>query len=445
MGNTISMPATYIVLIPGMLAAWVAMKKGWRYAFCFVFLPVLIATPTYYNFKMPGFPQQSFWTTAMLGILPFFFMDKKKGKLPFDVVGVIVLVYIFWIFNGERVAKTYKDGQNLLFNSMLGVWFPYMFGRYIAMESKVFGRTILTMALVAGFVGLATPYEGRMGANPYDTYIRRVWPFWVPWGASPWRAGIMRTAGPFAHPICAGFFYSMVLPLTMWLSTTRLNPATKMKKRMMWGGQSLGLLLTLSRGPISGAVIALWFGRLGWMKKMRTIFLIGIVCLYLALFYMLWSKLFSPDAPTRETAKTESEETVAYRKEMMDNYLELVEEHPMTGWGKNGFPFVKGQKSIDNQYLFLALQYGKPAPLFFLLAMLIPGICCVRRGLKEPPGSSMGRLSLCLGGICIAAIWTQITVFAGTQTEQILFLCIGFAVTINQRLKARQRGQQTPA
>ena len=49
----------------------------------------------------------------------------------------------------------------------------------------------------------------------------------------------------------------------------------------------------------------------------------------------------------------------------------------------------------------------------------------------------LGRLGWALVGLLVGAIFTQVTVFSGSQTVEILFLLIGMAVALPQRLAVR--------
>ena len=105
----------------------------------------------------------------------------------------------------------------------------------------------------------------------------------------------------------------------------------------------------------------------------------------------------------------------------------MVAERPWLGFGKDEIPIVKGLKSIDNQYLFLALTHGLPAAFVFLAMLLVPVFISLpsllrgRRNVRR-------RLQWTLLGILFGSMVTQLTVFSGTQTTQVLALLEGLTV-----------------
>ena len=60
---------------------------------------------------------------------------------------------------------------------------------------------------------------------------------------------------------------------------------------------------------------------------------------------------------SREEAVSESQATAAYRRELLDTYVSVVEQRPTWGYGRD-FPRDGSMNSIDNYYLLLALTHG---------------------------------------------------------------------------------------
>ncbi|MEM7311361.1 MAG: O-antigen ligase family protein, partial [Planctomycetota bacterium] len=291
------------------------------------------------------------------------------------------------------------------------------------------------------FVGAASVYEARMGANPFDFWRSR-WAGPVPWDGALYRAGIRRVAGPFAHPICHGFFFSMAVPIGCWLVKDKLA-AGRVSKLCVVGALILGLLASVSRGPMMGLAIALLITLFGWSRN-RTLFLVvgGLAGLFaLALAYPAVQSYLTVD---RGEAVTATQETAAYRNEMLQNYLEVVRERPWLGFGKDEIPIVKGQKSIDNQYLFLALTHGLPAAVVFLGLMVVPIVAALCQLLQRRRSTPIERLRWVLTGVLAGAVFTQVTVFSGTQTTQVLLLLEGLTVgllgSVSQRYPGVLRG-----
>ncbi|MFT7620474.1 MAG: hypothetical protein ACI97A_004131 [Planctomycetota bacterium] len=149
---------------------------------------------------------------------------------------------------------------------------------------------------------------------------------------------------------------------------------------------------------------------------------------------MVWDQVAAYAEVDRGAATSESQETAAYRWEMLDSYMIVVGQCPWIGYGKGQISILEGLKSIDNQYLFIALIHGVPASIFLLLCMLIPAFLILLTAMKLLFNHQMGRLGIGFGGTLLGTVFTQTTVFAGTQTEQVLFLIVGMTVTMRIRL-----------
>ena len=122
---------------------------------------------------------------------------------------------------------------------------------------------------------------------------------------------------------------------------------------------------------------------------------------------------------------------------MLENYMELVEERPWCGFGRNLVPVVKGQDSIDNQYLFLALTHGVPAAILYLLALVAPAVALCTRLPRFAHDHRLARLGWAIGASLLAVAIVQVSVYAGTQTEQVMFLLQGIAAGLFVRLGTR--------
>src|SRR5262249_53569724 len=117
----------------------------------------------------------------------------------------------------------------------------------------------------------------------------------------------------------------------------------------------------------------------------------------------------------RAEAKSESQETAAYRKELIDKYTDIALEHASFGWGLNDWPRVPGMPSIDNHFLLLALRHGLIALGFFIVLILSQ---CVRLGrfcASTPRGEPASALAFTLLGAIMSIAFSAMTVFLGEQ------------------------------
>ena len=166
-----------------------------------------------------------------------------------------------------------------------------------------------------------------------------------------------------------------------------------------------------------GAVI-IWFG---WS---RTKSLSGT---FLAITAIIGLSIMVPKfvayvSVKRSHAQTQDQENAAYRKEMLDNYIEIIGIKPAWGYGRYTFPIVKGQKSIDNEYLFIAITSGLNNLAIYLVLIIVVLVRLVRFAFSHTNDSPQGRLAWVLIAAWISAIFTQATVYSGMQTTHYFFM-----------------------
>lgn len=420
-----------IVFLPAFVAGLVVWCCGYRKALVFVALPTLLILPTFYTWDLPSAPDMNFWNFLFALVFAGWLLSSDRQLYRFHFVDLLVLGFVLLSVHSEASTKTIGDARNLACQHFMGVIVPYLFGRVVARHRGLLVGTVAILVVVGSAIGLVAPYEARMGVNPFD-FLRKLWPTALAWDGALYRAGFRRVAGPFAHPICQGFFFSMVFPLSLWLRRYGFLGG-KWRQGVILLGQIAGLLFAGSRGPILGTLIAIGIVGLGWARR-RALLLGGIFSLLLLCAPFLLDGVSTYLSVTRGEATTATQETAAYRKELLENYWEVVMESPWLGYGRNEIPVVKGQKSIDNQYLFLSLQHGLPVAVLFLLLLLLPGGLLFLRILRAPANPTV-LLGWCLVGCLAGAIFTQITVFAGTQTAQVLLLLQGIAVSTIGRVE----------
>ncbi len=419
-----------ITLIPALAAAAVAQARGFRRAWVFVALPALVLLPNYYVFDLRGLPEATFHNYLLVVVGAALVFGRDQGLYRFQRIDLIPAAFTLWLGVSEAATHGLQEARNLFALQAMLVVVPWMLGRVLAKSEGLLIASLVMLGLLGGFIGLLSPYEARLGRNPFDL-LRGIWPHWVPWDGALYRGGLRRVAGPFAHPICLGFFYTMILPLIVWLGRARLVSTATFC--FMFGGSALGLILTLSRGPIASAVLGIGFMLVLWTEARRS--LVGGSLLVLVPILLVMAPSFLNYVSVgRSQAGSATQETAAYRKEMIDNYLPVVEESPWIGHGKQGFPIVEGQTSIDNQFLLLALEHGTPATVLFTLMLVLPVILLLRPLGQRPALDIWGRLGWALVATLLGALTTQTTVFSGPQSAQIMVLLSGLAAGFAERL-----------
>ena len=411
-----------IILLPLLVSAALLTSREPREVFILVFLPSLTLFPTYFDVELiGGTPELYFWSAALIPILAAWVLRGLSGYR-LHWMDLVILAYLLSIFMGQWSNSDYKQAQKLLFNNLMAVFVPYLLVRSFCEDRATLIRMIRVMTLLGAFIAVLNAIEFRMFTNYFDEILRRIWPTSVMWdiGMVLQRWGFKRAFGPFSHPISAGYFFSLIAPLALWCYSLGAY-RTRNLGRLVVALNALGLMVSMSRAPIIGFFIGLVIIYYGWSQNKAAIM---SLCLLAATIVLMVSipKFIEYASVTRATAQTDDQRNVAYRKEMWEAYGEVVMERPTMGWGRFSVPTVRGMKSIDSEYLGVALAHGLPPLVFYLLflfAMLERLLRFAQQGTHDDPWT---RLAWCLIAGWVSAIFSQATVYSGAQTVQYLFM-----------------------
>ena len=424
-----------IILIPFIISAALLVSREPKDVFILVFLPFLTLLPTYFDVELvSGTPELYFWSAALIPILIAWVLQGFEGY-SLHWMDLVLVGYILTIFFGQWANSDYKKAQKLLFNNLMAILFPYMLVRAFCEDRDTLIKMIRIITFLGAFIAVFNMYEFRMFTNYFDEILRRIWPTSVLWdiGMVLKRWGFKRALGPFTHPISAGYFFSLITPLAVWCYFHNVYRNKNIGKLVIFLN-TMGLIVAMSRAPILGFFIGLIIIYYGWSQNKAAI--MSIVVLVAAVILMAAVPKFIEYASvTRATAETADQRNVAYRKEMWQAYTEVVLERPYLGWGRFTVPAVKGMKSIDSEYLGVALAHGLPALgfyLVFLFGILIRLMRFAGRGAHDDPDI---RLAWCLIAGWVSALFSQATVYSGAQTVQYLYMlgAVGQVLILSSR------------
>jgi hypothetical protein len=279
-------------------------------------------------------------------------------------------------------------------------------------------------------VAIINVWEFRMGRDLFDVIFASLFPNQR---SASWqtRMGFNRTYGPYGHPILAGIIFAIAYRLDQWLHWGKYWPGRLPYLPLSWARACqlwllAGSVMTLSRGPWVGAGAAALVVFIGRSRK-RVQTTVVAIFLVVAIGGPIYNAANSYVPATPDQAAGEMEQTAAYRREMNQKYIAIVEERPVWGWGHNKFPVVDGMSSIDNQFLLVALTYGE-----YVLAVFVLIVCWIMSRLVFFCGSHRGDVfpgstGLMLFGIFLLVIVSITTVYLGGQTFQLFFLFLGWS------------------
>ena len=423
-----------LAILPGLFAiVWIA-RRSTRQAYLDVYLFSLFLLPGWCRFIAPGTPDPTLYEAAILPIAAVAIVPLLR-RWKFSLVDLLVFAFAAQIGYSEYANAGYKEAQNLLFDMIAAGVLPYMlakgFTTTTADRVRFAKRIVWSLAILTVFF----TFEFRFGSNPYRLVFDRFFPGQGDGWVTTFRYGLARTAGPFGHAILAGIVFLVGLHLQRWLEKSgyweqnfaKLKLPGLTKSRALTITLFLGIAMTMVRGPQIGAVLAAAVCAIGSGPNPRqrarwvllAILAVGIPAATVGYQYACVG---------RQAATTASQESAAYRKDLIDKYVDIAKERSLLGWGRNGWPKVPGMSSIDNYYLLLSLMHGVTATALLGLLIITLITKLLRNGIQtgqlKPTGSS---LSFRLAGIYAGFAFAILTVYMGDNVIPVFFTLTGFA------------------
>ena len=392
---------------------------------------MLTMVPTYFDSKIvQGLPELYFWSAALIPVVAAW-VFRGFENYNYHWMDFMILCYVVLVFYTQWLASDYKIAQKILFNTALTNLVPYILVRSLFRSKEEIIELVKTITTLGAIIAIFNCLESRFFINVFDEYLRKIWPHYVTWdvGFVMSRAGFKRAMGPFSHPIISGFWFTISLPLAIWNHSEKHFQDTYRGKAVVILN-ALGLLTSISRGPILGGLVGLLIIYYGWSRNKGTILTVAAVTFSILLMAVLPSFL-QYISVTRATAQNIDQQNAAYRKEMLEAYVDVVAERPFTGWGRFSVPVVNGMDSIDNQYMGIALQSGIITLAFFIVFLLWTLKNLYHCSKDSPFQDSHARLGWCLIAGWVSSIFIMGTVYLGGQMIQYLFIMAAIGRAIN--------------
>jgi hypothetical protein len=424
---------SFLPIFPALLAAYIALRYSAARAFLCVYIPVLLLLPMYYRWVIPVLPDPTFEQATILPIAGVFLL-RHGLDWKFTFTDLLILGFAGCIGISEFLNTNYEEAQNLMFDMVASVILPYVLAKGLiepqGLSVQLAKRTVLMLLAVS----IVSVYEFRMGATPW-ILLRKFYPNqgleWV----TTFRYGFARVGGPYGHAILAGLMLAVGFRLQRWLEWSgQWEPRFRWlkwlkisKARLITIGLIGGMVMTMVRGPWIGGVAGALLTSVSRRKhRHRAMLVITIAVIVVGIPASSWFYAYA--AVGRAHAKTQSQETAAYRLELLDKYVATGMKHAAWGYGRNTWPRVPGAPSIDNYYLLLFLMHGGWALGFLVIVMLGMIVRLVSLELKLPISVPLGgSLGFTLAGIFLLYAVTIATVYMGLQTIPMFAIITGWA------------------
>ncbi len=423
-----------LIFAPALLCTAGLLLWGVQKTFLNVCLPVLLVLPTYFYWKMDGFPGVDF---GLAVLMPFggALIPLVGSRWKFSRSDLWILLYILSSAVADLRAGEASLAKYRLFNVIVAALIPYMAGKMLVEQTSARFETVKRIILILSLCCLLSIPEFFLKINLFSRVGMHLFPSqWSGWWTQV-RWGFGRVAGPYGTAEVYGMILIVGVLLLLWVqrwsdselpfSKLRWVPSQK-GLQLLLGVLVVTLLMTQSRGPWLGAVLALPVALVGRAKHVRrAALLVAVVLLSLAIPAYIEANRYT--SGPRHNYGSE-QETAQYRRELLVNYLPLAEKGGLWGWG-TFHPVLNGQPSIDNEFLRVFLVQGYVGVFAYMLLIFEAGIALVRTGIATK-SSEDRHFCFTLLGITLGWVITLSTVYMGAQSYELFFLLMGWIQAI---------------
>jgi hypothetical protein len=449
----------FIVIIPAIVALYWSVRFSPARALVDVYLPVLLLLPEYYRWVLPGLPDPTFSQATILPIVAVALPGMLFGW-KFSFTDLLIFGFAGCVAWSEYVNAGFNEAQNLMFDMLASVVLPYAVAKCLIETQRIrvaFARRFAFLIFLVAVIGI---YEFRFGRTPWQIIFNPFFPYQGDGWVTTFRYGFARVAGPYGHAILGCLILVVGYRLQRWLEwggywepefrglPASLNASLRRlkltKARILSLGILMGIAMTLVRGPWLGALAGIVLVMVGRARDHKRA-LIVLACVLLLVGVPAGAWFYSYASVGRAAAKTDSQETAAYRKELIDKYIDVVLKKSALGWGRNEWPRVEGMPSIDNYYLLLALMHGLIADGFLFLIFITMIWRLVRFEMRGPPSAARrNSLGFTLAAVFVGIAVTIATVYMGLTVTPVFALLTGWSEGYLLNRRAGEVGIATP-
>jgi hypothetical protein len=426
-----------VLLLPACIALALVLQGKAEKAFLWVYLPTLLLLPQDYSVKLPHLPPTS---AAEFTIIPIgcagLFRLIRSGSI--SLMDILIFLYACSI-TATEVLQERKTNDGIFFaaNACISIIFAYMAGRKLIepLSRIVTVRWIVLLFLFTIPLGV---FEWRFGLSLYGIVGQKILFLSSVHPGVVIRDGRGRLGAAFTNSEIAGIAFGITMCLNAWLvylNRTQRGAVLGKQFALLEKYHIPGLLflitiwLTQSRGPLMSLGAAYLIVQIPRFKNTRLASL--VVALILGLGALGVSQYFAHyTSVSYDQIKNEQQGSAIYRSEMNVYFQPVAEKGGWLGWGAFQVPAVRGQVSIDNEFLRVHLVQGKFGYyVLLLIAAESIRVLLVRSWKMRSPEDRSFVFSM-LGAMAILWI-TLYTVYMGAQLPQFAFLLLGWCQSIS--------------
>ncbi|HEX3469990.1 MAG TPA: hypothetical protein VHT28_02290 [Silvibacterium sp.] len=398
-----------------------------------VYLPAFLLIPSIYGFRIPHLPGMILSIAALIPIVVTL-LARHWREWKFQRTDLWMALFFAGLYYTELSHSGAANAGLISIGGLETGIMPYILGKLLLEQDGVRERFARRYAYICFFVAIISVWEFRMGNDLFVRVEGLLLGFGYVGGQI--RNGFMRIAGPFTGSIQAGSVFALAWLFSMWLGVVDKSRGNEPKylglrrSTILSIGSAGGLIMSLSRGPMVGAILSLMVARIGKAKNMARTAVITIVLITVGgTFGYFEAQQYT--SGTIETAKSQDQGNAIYRRMLLDQYKPYVEKGGLFGYGVIQRPVVPGMFSIDNAYLNIQLIQGNLGLWMFILLggeAVIAGSLAARRSTEQ----SDVFFALCIVGGMAGFLLALTTVWLGSPMYELFFLMVGWSQSLRQ-------------
>jgi len=305
------------------------------------------------------------------------------------------------IFTALDGILLYRESSAVIFQlgNLYSAFGAYFLLRFLIRDEADVLRAVRMFAWIALFVAAIMSYEQATGRNPYYAYLGGANA--AMYGSSLERDGKFRAAGCFGHPILAGTFGAISLPLFVGLwwrdrqSRTLAALAIAAATIIALAANSSTALL----GYVGGLIALSFWPMRKWMRPVRWIIVITLVSLHIVMKAPVWHLISRIDV----TGSSSSYQRYQLINQCILHFRDwwLIGTKSYADWGWHMW-------DLSNQYVGTADTVGL-IPLLSFLAVIVFGFKYIGKARRMAPERQQELFAWAIG----AALFANVVAFFG--------------------------------
>ncbi|WP_062226269.1 O-antigen ligase family protein [Aureimonas frigidaquae] len=430
-------PNFWVFAFLAFLIGWYGRKKLPGNDGLLLFIVLMFAAPNLVT-RLPGFagintlldltPQRILALAILVPAMPQLLRMEVPNRLRIVDKLVILITILVTVLSYRHYEASITDTVRRGISHSLDIAVPYfVFSRCLTSAADlrksyvafVFGTLPFPVIGILEFLRqwrMYNPVAERWGAELIQSYL--------------FREGMLRAAGPAIEAIAFGFVCMIGAGCALiYLSRERRS----LLSYILIGALSVGLVVSLSRGPWVGAAVMLAVYMVARPKAisatMRSVLLGGVL-----LVPLLMSPLGDGILRYLPFVGTVENNNVEYRQALIDNSMAIIGRYPFFGSANfltepEMLSMRQGQGIIDvvNTYVALALEFGLVTLAIFAAIFLITGLAGYRLARRPGPLGDMARIWVAL---LAGTLVTIATVSSVSYIPLIYWILAGLGVAI---------------